>query len=160
MGKLKTLIAYSTKYGCTENCAKVLADKISGTVVLHNLKESTPNTIEDYDSIIIGGSIYMGQIQKEVTEFCTKNLEIIKSKRIGLFVCCMREGETAENQLNTLFPKELLEVAIAKDYFGGAFAINKMSFMDKLIAKVIAKTNKDTSKILNESINKFSGLMN
>ena len=157
---MKTLIAYASKYGCTEYCAKILADKLSGTVVLHNLKESAPNNIEDYHNIIIGGSVYMGQIQKEITEFCTKNLELIKNKRTGLFICCMREGEVAENQLNTLFHKELLEVAYAKSYFGGGFTINKMSFMDKVIAKVITKTNKDTSKILHENINKFSQLMN
>lgn len=157
---MKTLIVYATKYGCTENCAKILAGKIRGTVVLQNLKESTPNNLEEYQSIIIGGSVYMGQIQKEVTEFCTKNLETIKSKKAGVFVCCMREGELAENQLNTLFPKELLQVAVAKDYFGGEFTINKMSFMHKLITKVVAKTNKNTSNILHENINRFSELMN
>lgn len=156
---MKTLIVYATKYGCTEKCAKMLEDKIGGTVVLQNLKNSTQNIIEDYDRIIIGGSVYMGQIQKEVTEFCTKNLKMIKNKKIGLFICCMREGEVAETELNTLFPKELLQVAIAKDYFGGEFIMNKMSFMDKLITKVIAKTNKDTSKILQENINRFSTLM-
>ncbi|KAB3532814.1 flavodoxin domain-containing protein [Alkaliphilus serpentinus] len=157
---MKTLIVYGTKYGCTEGCAKDLAKEVTGEVELCNLKNSKPADLEKYDKVIIGGSIVMGGIQKEVTEFCSTNLETLKGKKLGLFICCMRDGETAETQFNSAFPKELVEAATIKGYFGGEFILKKMTFIDKLIVKKVAKVSSDTSNILKENIHKFAEKMN
>lgn len=157
---MNTLIVYSTKYGCTEKCAKMLLDRLNGKIELHNLKESKDTNVTEYDKVIIGGSIYMGKIQKEVSEFCSKNLDMLKEKKIGLFTCGIRDGNIADTQLNDSFPQEILSNAIAKETFGGEFIFNKMKFMDKFIAKKVAKADKDLSTISEESINKFAQLMN
>ncbi|QNO15507.1 flavodoxin [Alkalicella caledoniensis] len=153
---MRTLIVYSTKYGTTEKCARILSEKLGGNTTLHNLKVSgTPDTNE-FDTIIIGGSIYVGQMIKEVTDFCSNNTETLKNKKLGLFICCMRDKELAEQQLSTLYPKELLDKAMVKDYFGGEFIFSKMSFVDKLIAKVVAKAKEDVSTISEEKISSFA----
>ncbi len=36
---MNTLIVYASKYGCTEKCARLLADQLTGTVELHHLKK-------------------------------------------------------------------------------------------------------------------------
>lgn len=51
----KILIAYAGKTGTTEKCAGILAQKLK-CVIVSNLVVETPN-IDEYDLIIIGGSI-------------------------------------------------------------------------------------------------------
>ncbi len=157
---MNTLIVYATKYGCTENCVKDLAKKLTGKVVYFNLKSGNAPDLSQYDKIIVGGSIYIGRIQKEVSDFCSKNLDGLKTKKTGFFICCMRDGAIAESELNDAFPKELLAAAAAKDCFGGEFIFSKMNFLDKLIVKKVSKINKDTSNILTENINSFASIMN
>ncbi|MBA1334923.1 MAG: Flavodoxin [Firmicutes bacterium] len=157
---MKTLIAYASKYGCTERCASMLSEKLTGEVDLYNLKGARAVDLSQYDKVIIGGSIYMGRIQKEVSEFCSKNLSRLMDKKTGFFICCMREGDIAETELNTSFPQELLSNAVAKEYFGGEFIFKKMNALDRFIVKKVSKTDKDISNILEDNINRFSQLMN
>lgn len=157
---MKTLIVYATKTGCTEKCAAILAEKLSGEVDLCNLKAAGVPDLTQYEQVIIGGPIRMGRIKKEVSEFCTKNLNLLKQKKIGLFICCMREGEIAEAELNTAFPQELLTIAMAREYFGGEFIFKKLNLLDRLIVKKVAKIDTDTSNILEENINRFIQSLN
>jgi menaquinone-dependent protoporphyrinogen oxidase len=48
---MKTLIAYATKTGTTEKCAKMLAEKL-GSADLFNLSNGTPD-LSKYDMVII-----------------------------------------------------------------------------------------------------------
>ena len=157
---MKTLIVYATKYGCTEKCASMLAKKLTGEVELLNLNSGKAQEIGKYDKVIIGGSIYIGKIQKEVSEFCEKNLTELKNKKIGLFICGMQEGEAIESEIKAGYPESLLTIATAKACFGGEFILSNMKFLDKLIVKNITKTNKDVSKIYEENINSFAEQMN
>jgi len=169
---MKTLIAYATKHGTTEKCALMLTGKLKGTVETCNLmKNAAPNPAE-YDRIIIGGSIYAGRIQKEVTEFCSRNLEELKNKELGLFICCMFIDK-GEEQLNNSFPRELLDIASVKESFGGEMRYSSMSFLEKSLTRMVlksaAKTDKnlvginvkeDFSLLSIENIDKFSARFN
>ena len=72
----------------------------------------------------------------------------------------MAEGEQAKDELASSFPKELLEAAAAKDYFGGEFLVTRMNPIDRMIVKKVAKTDGDVSKILTDRIEAFAKLMN
>ena len=63
---MKTIIVYSSKYGYTEDCVNSLAEKIDGEVSTFNIYTEKIPSIDEFDNIIIGGSIYMGQIQKKL----------------------------------------------------------------------------------------------
>ncbi|HHT50094.1 MAG TPA: flavodoxin [Eubacteriaceae bacterium] len=156
---MNTLIAYSSKYGCTEKCVKILSKELKDKVEIMNLMNVEDIDISKYDNVIIGGSIYIGRIQKEVAGFCSKNLDKLKEKRIGLFICGMQEEEM-DNQIINNFPKELVDIALAKEYFGGELTFQKMSFFEKLIVKIVAKTSSDKSNILNDNIYKFAQSIN
>jgi len=157
---MKTLVVYGTKYGCTERCAKLLSEKLEGNVDLCNVKVRKSLDISQYSKVVIGSSVYIGKIQKEVSDFCNNNLEALKKKRVGLFICCMRDGEIAEKEIIDSFPKELLKVAVSTDFFGGEFIFEKMSFLDRIVAKKVAKVHKDMSSIDEEKIIKFAKIMN
>ncbi len=157
---MKTLIVYGTKYGSTERCAAMLSEQLNGKVELFDLKAVKDVDLSQYDRVVIGGSMYMGKIQKEVSGFCSKNLNTLKDKKLGFYICCMREGDLAEKQLYESFPQELLTNSIACEHFGGEFIFNKMSFIDRLIVKKVSKVDKDTSNISEDKISKFAKSIN
>ena len=136
---MKTLIVYSTNHGCAEKCAIMLRNNLSDDTGLINLKRSPNPDISDYEAIIIGGSIHAGKIQKRVTQFCYNNYELLKEKKLGLYICCMREGEEAANQFRGAFPEELIKHATATGIFGGEFNFGRMNFIEKFLVKKIAK---------------------
>lgn len=169
---MNTLIIYASKHGTAEKCAAKLSEKLTGKVELHNIKGSMIEDFTQYDKVIIGGSMYAGKIQKEISEFCSKNLSMLKDKKIGLFICCMVKNST-ESQINSSFPQELLNSTVVKESFGGEFRFKEMSLMEKAITKVVSKMlaktddrlgkldmKKDISMISEENIDKFAQLMN
>lgn len=149
---MKTLIAYGTKYGCAEKCALELSKEFYDKVELINLKKIKSIDLAKYDKVIIGGSAYIGKIQKEVTDFIKNNMEELKKKEIGLFICGMQEGEMIEKEIAENYPAELISKAKSVKHFGGEFYFNKMNFMEKAIVKKIAKITSDKSDILYDNI--------
>ena len=156
---MKTLITYSTSHGCTERTAVELKKILGGEVQLENLKNNSSLNLDDYDRVIIGGSIHAGQIQKRVKDFCAKNLDKLKTKELGLFICCMEEGENAQKQLLNAFPEVLHEVAKSTAVFGGAFDFGKLNFLERLVVKKVAKVRESTSKVDHQAIHTFSKRM-
>lgn len=157
---MKTLIAYSGKYGCTKKCAELLKKELKDEVDIIDLKITKDIDINKYDKIIIGGSIYAGRIRKEVKNFCLKNLEKLKEKKIALFICSMQEGEAINNQILQNFPKDLLDISVITQSFGGEFIFSKMNFFERFIVKKISKVSTDKSNILIDNIIKFAKTIN
>ncbi|WIV12391.1 flavodoxin domain-containing protein [Proteiniborus sp. MB09-C3] len=157
---MNTLIVYASKYGFTEKCVELLSKELTGKVEIINLKKESNIDISKYERIIIGGSIYIGKIQKEVTEFCSKNLDKLREKRIGLFICGMQEGEAINTEFSQNFNPELIKITEAKEHFGGAFIFDKMNFLEKFIVKKISKITSDKSNMLENNIHRFAQVMN
>jgi menaquinone-dependent protoporphyrinogen oxidase len=169
---MNTLIIYRSKHGTTGKCAAILSEKLAGAVDVHDLKLAVAPGLTKYDRVVIGGSIYAGRIQKEISEFCAQNLNLLMDKKLGLFICCMVPNN-AEMQLNNSFPQELLSNAIAKESFGGEMRLSDMNFAEKIITKIVSKvvsknnpnlpaTNmkNDISMISMENIDKFAQQLN
>ena len=158
---MKTIITYSTTHGCTENVAGQIRDFLGDEVTLFNLKSKSPQpSLDDFERVIVGGSIHAGQIQKKVRDFCAQNSTILAEKELGLFICCMEEGEKAEEELKNVFPEELLAHAKATACLGGEFNFEKMNFLEKLIVKKVAKVDSTISKLNTKAVQRFSEEMN
>lgn len=168
---MNTLIIYASKHGSAEKCAVELSEKLTEKAYLCNLKDGKVPELSEYERIIVGGSIYAGRIQKEVSEFCSNKISELMDKKLGLYICCMNKS-ASETQLKDAFPQELFNNAIAKESFGGEFKFRDMNFMEKtitkMIFKVLAKDNpgipaidmkKDLSLLSQEKIDKFVQLM-
>ncbi len=155
---MSTLIAYGTKYGFTKKCAEMLAEKLGEKADICDLSSNRPD-LAQYDKVIIGGSIYAGRIRKSAVRFCTENLNTLKSKKIGLFICGMADGENARKQLESSFPKELLSVAVAKESFGGEYDFNKMNFLERFIIRMISGSGKNQSRVMEDNIARFAEQM-
>jgi len=157
---MNTLIVYATKYGCAQKCAMELSKELKHNVELINLKEKSNVDLSKYDRIIIGGSVYIGRIQKEVTDFISNNLEELLKKEIGLFICGMQEGEMLAKEIGDNFPAELISKAKSVKNFGGEFNFSKMNFMEKVIVKKISKVTSDKSDIKHDNIKRLAMELN
>lgn len=156
----KVLIAYASKHGCAEECAKTLAGKMNEGADLWNLKGKNQIDLKTYDKIILGGSIYAGHIQKEVKDFYSKNGNMLEGKKLGLFICGTSEGEAAIKQVEASFPQELLNSALVKESFGGKIILSKMNFLERKIIKMVAKIESDMTNVSESRINQFAQIMN
>lgn len=157
---MKTLITYCTTHGCTQKVVKEIKQFLGEEVSTCNLKMEPEPDMNEFDRVIIGGSIHAGQIQKKVKEFCKKNADALLKTELGLFICCMEDGEKAEAQLQEAYPEELLNHAKATACLGGEFNFDKMNFLEKMIVKKVAKVNQNTSKVNYDAIHSFSNNMN
>jgi len=153
-------VFYASKYGTTKKAVKGLKRKLESngySVDVFNIMKEQP-ILEDrkrFELILIGGSIYMGKIQIEVTKFCQSNKEIILSNNLGLFLCCGSEDDF-ENQLTNNFSNEIVNHASTKGYFGYGYNLEKMNFVYRKIIKKVANISASESAINNESIELFA----
>jgi len=152
---MKRLVIYASKYGCTADCASYLKDHLSGDVTLIDInKASKQIELEEFDTIIIGGSIYVSKISKKLREFCESNLDMLINKRIGIFLCCAL-SEQVDEFFTTNFPAALLNHAKTTKTFGSEARIEKMSFLDKMIIKAVTKGDFSNFKISQENMEAF-----
>ena len=133
---MATLIAYATKHGITEKCAKELQKRIPGAE-LWNLKNGTPDPAK-YDAVILGASIYAGMPRKQVKSFAAKYGAELTKKKLGLFLCCMADGEQAQKQMEAAYTPELRKAACAQGVLGGGFNVSDMGSFEKFIVKKVS----------------------
>ncbi len=156
---MKTIIIYATNHGCTEKVVNELSGKLSGEVLTVNLNQNQVPPLDEFDKVIIGGSIHAGQIQKCVKDFCNSNYPVLENKEIGLFICCMYEPRIAREQIKNAFPEELHQMAKTEAILGGEFNFDKMNFLEKMLVKKIAKVRESVSNIDHIAIDRFAKRM-
>jgi len=144
---MHSLIVYLSQHGCAKKAAFFLQSLLGKeTVIVDLYKDPEPN-LEQFDTIIIGGSIHFGQVQKGIQKFCRKHHAELLYKTIGLYLCCMEKGETARVQFEKAFEEPLRKHASATGIFGGEFSITQMSVLEKMIIKKIAGVSQNVSTL-------------
>jgi menaquinone-dependent protoporphyrinogen oxidase len=133
---MATLIAYATKHGCTEKCAKELQKQL-GQGELWNLKNGEPD-LSKYDTVILGASVYAGMPRKPIKAFAQKYGAELTKKKLGLFLCCMADGEQAKKQMEAAYPPELRSAARAQGVLGGGFILSDIGGFEKFIVKKVS----------------------
>lgn len=144
-----------------------LAEKLDVETTLCRLGQQTVPPLSDFDQIIVGGSIHIGKIQKLVSNFLIRERHMLLSKPLGLFICCMAEGEKSDQQLEDAFPADLLTHASARANFGGCFNFSRMSWMNRKMVQMVVRQetgrdtdlSKDINKIRPEAIDAFATML-
>ena len=152
---MPAVIIYMTLQGCTEKAALKLKKMSWKEVDLINLKRDTSPLLDKYDTVIIGGSVHMGEIQGKIKKFCNQNERELLEKRLGLYLCHMHEGEKAVVQFNNAYSEKLRNHAVAKGLFGGELNLQKMNHCEKLVLQKVAGVNRDIIKTNTEAIESF-----
>ncbi len=150
---------YSTRHGSSEKVANILKDELHGEVTLHNLKKKHSLNTNDFDALIVGGSIHAGEISARVKKFVRENHSTLLKKHLGLYICCM-DKEKAQQQFENAYDDELRASSAADGLFGGEFIIEKMNWFEKLAVKKIAGVNNTVSNIDHDAIKRFAEKFN
>lgn len=154
---MQTCIIYATKHGATKQAVLQLEEKLSGDIQLIDLKKDAVDQLEDTDNVIIGGSIYMGNIQKDVKQFIENNATLLLTKKIGLFICAGQEDpKVVHDQLHNAFPESLLDHATCKTSFGYIYDFSKLNMVERMIVKKVIGIKKSTSQLANDKIAEFA----
>ncbi|MCL2827631.1 MAG: flavodoxin domain-containing protein [Oscillospiraceae bacterium] len=152
---MKTLIIYASKYGCTADCANYLKTNLPGDVTLIDInKASGQMELNRFDTIIIGGSVYVSKVSKNLRGFCESNLDLLCKKRVGIFLCCAL-SEQADEVLHTNFPSALLHHVKTIQTFGSEARLEQMTFLDKTIIKAVTKGDFSKFQISKERMDEF-----
>ncbi|MFC4798717.1 flavodoxin domain-containing protein [Neobacillus sp. GCM10023253] len=154
---MKTLIVYCSSHGTTEKAVSVLCENIEGEVLAVDLKrDKILFDLEDYDGVIIGGSIHAGEIQRKIKQFVKQHHDELLEKEVGLFLCCIRDGDIAVEQFNRAFPQDLRKNSVAMGLFGGEFLVSKMNFFERQVVKKVDSVIKDESHLNLNAIMEFA----
>ena len=153
---MKTLVIYSSKYGCAADCAEYLKTKLSGDITLIDAGKTTEKVeLAQFGTIIIGGSVYVGKVSKKLRKFCEDNVDILTKKKVGIFLCCAL-SEQANEFLTANFPPDLLKNTVTTKVFGSEARLERMTFLDKMIIKVFTKGDYSKFKISYENMEEFA----
>jgi menaquinone-dependent protoporphyrinogen oxidase len=157
---MKSLIVYCSSHGTTERAAQILRESLAGEVTIVDLKKKSVLDLASFDVVVIGGSIHAGNIQRKVKQFIQDQLPVLLTKKVGLFLCCMHEGEQANLQFEQAFPKELREKSLSNGLFGGEFNFARMNFLERQIVKKVAGVKEDKSTFNEAIIHQFAEQLN
>lgn len=153
---MKGIIIYATRYGCTERAVKLLQSKIPGGMEAVNVaREKAPN-LSLFDTVILGGPIYVGKMHNALSSYMKQNHEALKGKRLALFVCAGEQDPALmKKQLASAFPEELYNRAIMREDFGGELYWDKLDMMTKLILRVVKGIKEGYSRLSEVKIDRF-----
>ncbi|MDA3847476.1 MAG: hypothetical protein PF505_13210 [Vallitaleaceae bacterium] len=151
---MKRIIIYGTKHGATKTISNKLAELFAegATIIDVNANlEIKEIYLSDYDQVIVGSSIYMGQINKKLKKYIQDNEGVLLKKKLGIFLSSGLEDPMAfENN----FSEELLNHSSYIGFLGSEIILSKLSFIEKAMVK--AMKTKEYSKIYDDEIFKMA----
>ena len=144
----KVLVAYATRCGSTMDVARAIAgefEKNGKSVDLRAIKNV--NSLQGYSAVVLGSAIRMGNWVPDALKFVEARqteLSMLPTAIFSVHMNNLGEDETSKtaragyhNAVRKLI-KPVSEV-----WFAGVIAIDKMSFLDRLITKAMKISNED-----------------
>jgi menaquinone-dependent protoporphyrinogen oxidase len=153
---MKTIIIYTSSNGCTERAVHELSQKLSGEVETVDLMHHHSLSLNEFDRIIIGGSIHSGKIQQRINYFCLTHMHIFRTKEIGLFICCSHEPEIAREAIENAFPEELHQMAKTEAIFSGKINPDEKNMVKRILVNKVALVREHVSSLDSEIIDRFA----
>ena len=150
---MRTIILYATKHGAAREVAERISAGLGG-VDLFDLKQEKLPDLREFECVIVGSSVYAGSIRKEAKSFLAKNVEALKDKQFGIFLCGMSKG-VDEEVYKKNFPEAILQTAKVKSLLGGAFDPQKAGWFERLVMRIVTKQSGYVSTIDDEKIKAF-----
>ncbi len=149
---MKVVIAYRTKYGCTETVARLIADRLRAETTLVDLARTHDPDLSAADAVVVGGSIYGGKVQREIGAFCDRQRDALLGRKVALFICCPLRGEEAEAELAASFPRWLNAHATSRAWLGGELRLEKLTPVDRILVRSVPGAEANVSLIRHEMI--------
>ena len=139
----KTLIAYATKSGVTEENANIIASVLRDTYKLEvdiiNLKKIKSPDLSPYKNVIIGSGIRIGRWYKKAKKFLKNDF---KDKKVAIYLSSLEAGDPkSRDQAIKKYIEEVLAKythikPVATEAFGGRAKIFKTVTDSRDVEKV------------------------
>lgn len=144
---MKTLVIYKSKTGFTRKYAKWIAEELSADI--SEVSKVNINTLNKYDTIIYGGSLYAVGIIGVI--LIKKNINKLKDKKLVIFAT--GASPSRDNVKNEVIDKNFTvdeQKNIKFFYLRGGFDYKKLNYFDKFLMtllkwKIKSKKQKDLS---------------
>ena len=133
---MKILIIYSTKNGVAKKGAERLSAELSSSneISLFDIKDNPP-TPNEFDVVVLGGSVHMMKLNKELKKYLKENLTAISNMPSAFFFCCGIIRDFEDYKATELPTK--INFSLGVECFGGELKPDKLKGFDKIIVKTM-----------------------
>lgn len=136
---MKILIVYASKNGVSKKAAECLASELlaSHDVQIYSINDSPPAP-NDFDVVVLGGSIRMTKLNKKLKKYLSTHLETISNMPSAFFFCCgiIRDWEDYKA---TELPSKI-KFSLGVECFGGELKPDKLKGLDKILVKAMRQS--------------------
>ncbi len=158
--QVKALIIYGSRWGGTAEIAEKIGETLaqeSFDVDVVNAKKKKP-PLDPYDLIIVGSGIRADKWTKQAINFLKKNAEVLRKKKIALFVSCQMadQEQQVSEKAKSLYLQRTVKTfdlrPLSLGFFGGFLDFRKTHglFVDILVRinrKSLKNNGLDISKV-------------
>lgn len=149
---MNILIIYESKHGATKKCAEYLDHNNESTQLIH-INDCSHIDLSQYDKILIGSPIYVGRINKKITQWIQSNLKPLLQKNTKIFLSGMNK-DGLDDVLQSNFTDEMIN-NFKIEHVGGAYNFDDMNFFERFIVKKIAKITESKEDINYERLSQL-----
>ena len=133
MGENKTLIAYATRGGTTEDYAKaigsVLTNEFKMQVDIVNLNKDNNPKLTPYRNVVVGAGIRMFKMHKEGAEFLEET--DFGHRNVAIFLSSLEPRDWAiKKYVDVILQKNIKLKPIAVEVFGGRMRMLGITSVD------------------------------
>jgi len=138
----KVLVSYATRCGSTAEVAEAIAKTLAGRGASVDLKAVKDNPgLAGYTAVVLGSAIRMGSWVGEASDFVQANQAALNSLPTAIF--SVHSNNLGEDETSRAARGEYhkavraLITPAAEAFFAGKIDLAKMSFLDRLITKMM-----------------------
>lgn len=146
---MRKLILYGGRYGAAKAFSNRLMDQFEDADSCNI--EYYGGSFEDYDTIIIGTSTYMGKLHPKIIKLLVHHHEIFMKKNLFIYVCGFCKDEYP-SVIAKYINDEIIKHCSNISFIGGALNVADVSFFDKLDFKMLNKRIKVIDKVKADSV--------
>jgi menaquinone-dependent protoporphyrinogen IX oxidase len=145
--KMRILVGYCSDNGSAKYCAQQLKARITaGDVELADLDSRKPK-VADYDCVILGSAIRMGQVSRKLKHLMKKQQPALLQKPLFFYINCVFP-ENVDAYFAQNIPEELRRHASACLCFGGKLDMASLQGKDWMFASAVTRQAKGSGRSL------------
>jgi menaquinone-dependent protoporphyrinogen oxidase len=157
----RTLVAYATKHGSTEEVARSIGDLLRDAGHHVDIRDAAAvPDVDEYDGVILGGSLYMGRWHADARAFLRRHRATLEQRPLAVFALGpLTLGEEQVAGSRKQLDKALTQLGVDPQLvtiFGGEVDPEKLHFPFNRMPKTDARDWSEIAAWTNEVASQFA----